>query len=96
MGCAMTSCDRLALDDGGRVFGTQFLVCKYAPTYFTREDGQLYREGPCSSSTCPTDASICVSYGGGVAGSGGGQYCGELWGFAWNFSRGIPSRTVIV
>lgn len=89
MACAIASCDRLALDNGDRVLGTQFLVCKYTPTYFSREDGQLYRPGPCSSSGCSTDARSCVSFGGavgGVAGGDGGDglYCG----------KGIRFRTV--
>ena len=83
MGCAVEKCDRLALENGGKVFGTLSYVCKYAPTFFLRGDGQLYREGPCTESACPTDAGNCVQFGGNVGGALGGasdtagKYCGE-------------------
>ena len=82
VGCAMTSCPRLPLDDGNKVLGTLLFVCKYLPAYFSRVDGQLYKEGPCLSSSCPTDVPNCVPFEGSVGGEEEedkvtGLYCGE-------------------
>lgn len=85
MACEMVNCERLPLETGTKITRTQFLVCKYSPTFFRREDALLYREGPCSSSACPTDASSsCVPFGGDVGGeaengggAGEGLYCGK-------------------
>lgn len=77
----MATCPRLPLENGDKVFGTLLFVCKYLPAYFSRGDGQLYKKGPCLSSTCPIDAPTCVPFEGSVEGEEGeeatGLYCGK-------------------
>ena len=82
VGCGKAECPRLPLENGDKVFGTLLFVCKYTPTFFSRDDGTLYREGPCSGSTCPTDAPSCFQYAGRDDVAGGvrvntGSFCGE-------------------
>ena len=79
IGCGVADCPILPLDNGVKIFRTRLFVCVYSPIYFSREDGSLYREGPCSDTSCPTEANRCVEFRGAVEGVDGmpGSYCGE-------------------
>ena len=74
LGCGRATCQRLPLENGDKVFNTLLFVCKYTPTFFSRDDGMLYREGPCSDSTCPPDSPSCFQYAGQ---NKSGFFCGE-------------------
>ncbi len=70
LGCAVSFCRRLNRDMNLHVSNAYFLVCKYSPSYFKSADNSLYREGPCRTTSCPSDGSMCVPYNGGVSSDG--------------------------
>ncbi len=76
LGCGRAHCQRLPLETGDKVFNTLLFVCKYTPTFFSRDDGLLYRDGPCSDSTCSSGTS-CVQYAGQARSAISGSYCGK-------------------
>ena len=78
MGCAVNKCGRLTRDMDLPLTNSFFVVCKYSPRYFKSASGQLYQEGRCRNSTCPTDADKCVAYNGGaVLNQKLYSYCGK-------------------